>query len=115
MMGSLGRPAVKRSALALAVVALLLPIAAACVGGGEKEVTGLVLEVVERDLVEIEFLRLRDDEGRVWEFSTEGDVGASAAHLRQQQLGGERVAVTYREDDGRLIAVRVGDAGGPGR
>ena len=86
MMGSLGRPAVKRSALAVTVVALLLPIAAVCGGSGEKEVTGLVLEVVERDLVEIEFLRLRDDAGRVWEFSTAGDGGASGARLR----GGKR-------------------------
>ncbi len=109
MMEILGRPALKKMALAVVVVGPLLLIAAAC-GGGDKEVMGLVLEAVERDLAEIELLRVRDDDGRVWEFFTEGPVGVSAAHLRQHQLAGERVLVTYREEGGRLIAVAVGDA-----
>ena len=95
-------------------VAALLIIAAAC-GGGDKQVTGLVLEAVDRSLTEIELIRLRDDDGRVWEFSTEGPVGISAAHLLQHQLAGEKVLVTYREEDGRLIAVDVRDAPAGGR
>ena len=103
-------PALKKPALAVATVAAVLLVAVACGGDGEKEVSGLVLEAVERNLVEIELLRVRDDDGRVWEFSTEGNVGTSAAHLRQHQLSGERVRVIYREEGGRLIAVDVGDA-----
>ena len=76
--------------------------------------TGLVLEAVERSLSEIESLRLRDDDGRVWEFSTRGTVGTSAAHLRQHQVAGQRVIVKYREVGGRLIAFEVKDAGAPG-
>ena len=110
----LGRQASKKMALAVVVVAPFLLIAAAC-GGGDKEVTGLVLEAVERDLGEIELLRVRDDDGRVWEFSTEGDVGVTAAHLKLHQLAGEMVLVTYREEGGRLIAVEVGDAAVTGR
>ena len=108
----MGRRAVGKRALT--VVAALLLILAAC-GSGEKQVSGLVLEAVERSLTEIESLRLRDDDGRVWEFSTLGPVGTTAAHLRQHQLGGERVRVIYREMDGRLIAVEVGDAPVPSR
>jgi len=104
-----GRPAVDKLALAAA----LLLIVAAC-GGGEKQVTGLVLEAVERSLTEIELLRLRDDDGMVWEFSTQGPVGATAAHLRQHQLAGQRIVVKYREAGGRLIALEVKDADGPG-
>lgn len=114
MMEILGGPALKKMALAVVVVGPLLLIAA-CGGGGDKEVTGLVLEAVERDLVEIELLRVRDDDGRVWEFSTEGPVGVSAAHLRQHQLAGEKVLVTYREERGLLIAVDVRDAPVRGR
>ena len=93
----------------------MLLIVAACGGGGEKIVTGLVVEAVERNLAEIELLRVRDGDGRVWEFSTEGPVGISAAHLRQHQVLGEKVAVTYKEEGGRLIAVDVRDAVAPGR
>ena len=112
MMEILGRPAANGKTLRMApavVATALLLIAAACGGGGDKQVTGLVLEVVGRGLTEIESIRLRDDDGRVWEFSTDGPVGTNAAHLRQHQLAGERVSVTYREEGGRLIAVAVGD------
>ena len=54
-------------------------IAGACVlllsvscGGGEKTVTGFVLEVVERNLVEIELLRVRT-----------GPVGSGSSPLRE--------------------------------
>ena len=109
MTGIVGRPAVDKLALAAA----LLLIVAAC-GGGEKQVTGLVLEAVERSLTEIELLRLRDEDGMVWEFSTQGPVGATAAHLRQHQLAGQTIVVKYREAGGRLIALEVKDAAGPG-
>lgn len=91
----------------------MLLIVAAC-GGADKQVTGLVLEVVERSPTEIESLRLRDDGGSVWEFSTEGYVGTSATHLKLHQVAGERIIVTYREVGGRLIASDVKDAAGSG-
>ena len=94
--------------LGLAAAAVLL-VAVAC-GGGEKTVTGIVLEAVERDLVEIELLRVRDADGRVFEFTTKGPVGINAAHLRQHQVLGERVVVTYTEENGSLIATDVSDA-----
>ena len=90
----------------------LLLIGAGYGGGGEKQVTGLVLVAVERNLAEIELLRVRDGDGRTWEFSTDGPVGTTAAHLRQHRLTGERVVVTYREVGGRLVASDVADPGG---
>ena len=101
MRGSLGLK------LGLAAAAVLL-VAVAC-GGGEKTVTGIVLEAVERDLVEIELLRVRDVDGRVFEFTTKGPVGINAAHLRQHQVLGERIVVTYTEENGSLIATDVSD------
>ena len=88
-------------------------------GGGngadsEKTVTGLIVEAVERDLVEIELLRVRDDDGKVWTFSTEGPVGINAAHLRQHQVLGEKVVVTYSVYRGDLIATGVRDLIAPG-
>ena len=105
MIGIVGRPAVDKLALAALVGTALLLIAAGC-GGGEKQVTGLVLEAVERNFSEIELLRLRDDDGTVWEFSTHGPVGTTAVHLRQHQVAGAKVVVTYREAGGRLIALK---------
>ena len=111
MTASAERPGPRKLALA----ASILFIVAACGGGGEKVVTGVVVEAVERNLAEIELLRVRDGDGRVWEFSTQGSVGMTAAHLRQHQVLGEKVTVTYKEEGGRLIAVDVRDAVAPGR
>jgi hypothetical protein len=109
----------KRLVLASMAGICLLLIAAACSGDGEKTVTektvtGMVLEAVERSLVEIELLKVRDDTGKAWEFATEGNVGISAAHLRQHQVMGEGVVVTYKVVDGRLIATDVRDGPAPG-
>ena len=108
------RPGLKKVSMAVVAGAAILLIGLACGGGGEKTVTGLVIEAVERDLVEIELLRVRDSGGRIWEFSTEGPVGISASHLRQHQVLGESVIVTYREYRGSLIATDVRDATFPG-
>ena len=101
--------------LTLIVAAVSLVVGACGGGGGEKSVTGLVVEAVERDLVEIELLRVRDRAGRIWEFSTKGNVGSSAAHLRQHQVLGDGVVVKYyKEEGGRLIAIDVHDIPAPG-
>ena len=110
-----GRLGPRNLALAAAAGAAVLLITVACGGGGEKVVTGLVIEAVERDLVEIELLRVRDSDGKIWEFSTEGPVGISAAHLRQHQVLGESVVVAYTEYRGSLIATDVSDAPAPAR
>ncbi len=92
----------------------VLLFAAACGGDSEKTVTGLIVEAVERDLVEIELLRVRDDGGKVWTFSTKGPVAVNAAHLRHHQVLGEKVVVTYSVYRGDLIATAVRDLMAPG-
>ena len=114
MIPTIGPRGTKRLVSALAAGMAVLLIAAACGGDSEKTVTGLIVEAVERDLVEIELLRVRDDDGKVWTFSTEGPVGINAAHLRQHQVLGEKVVVTYSVYRGDLIATDVRDLMAPG-
>jgi len=114
MIPTIGRRGTKRLVSVLAAGMAVLLFAAACGGDSEKTVTGLIVEAVERDLVEIELLRVRDDGGKVWTFSTEGPVGVNAAHLRQHQVLGEKVVVTYSSYRGDLIATGVRDLVAPG-
>ncbi|MDA0264660.1 MAG: hypothetical protein O3A93_08445 [Chloroflexi bacterium] len=102
----------KTVAVALIAAMAVALVLAAC-GGGQQQVTGLVLEVVDRNLAEIEMIRVRGDDGKDWEFITEGPVGINGAHLRQHQVLGEPVVVTYRERYDRLIALDVRDAPKP--
>ena len=67
------------------------------------------MEAVDRDLAEIETLRIRDGDGRVWPFTTEGPLEKNGAHLRLHQVLGQTIEVRYEERDGRLIATGLRD------
>ena len=82
-----------------------------CFGGdaGSGVVRGLVIEVVDRDITQIETLRIRDDSGRLWTFITEDDIGMSGSHVRLHGVLGESVLVAWIEKDGRLVATQLRD------
>ena len=101
----------------LAVLALTMMLVAVACGSEsnsdeppkEGSVLGVIVEVVGRDLLEIELLRVRDDEGKVWTFTTEEFVGLSPSHLRQHQILGEKVLVSYVAKDDILLATDLAD------
>ena len=88
--------------------ACLLVLAVSC-GGGEKTVTGMVTDVVERNLSEVELLRVRDRSDNIWEFTTLGNIGMSPAHLKQHQVLGQGVLVVYKRIGGRLVVSKIRD------
>ena len=68
-----------------------------------------IIEVVARNITEIETLRIRDDSGQVFTFTTERFAGFTPSHLKEHQLFGQPVVVFYIEKDGRLVAVDITD------
>ena len=92
--------------------ACLLVLAVSC-GGGEKTVTGMVTDVVERNLSEVELLRVRDRSDNIWEFTTLGNIGMSPAHLKQHQVLGQGVLVVYKRIGGRLVVSEIRDLATP--
>ena len=72
-------------------------------------VRGIVVEAMDRDLSEIETLRIRDGDGRVWTFTTEGPLEKNGAHLRLHQVLGQTIDVQYEEREGQLIATGLRD------
>ena len=67
------------------------------------------MEVADRNLAEIETLRIRDSEGRVWTFTSDGPLEKNGAHLRLHQVLGETIEVGYEEREGWLIATALRD------
>lgn len=92
----------------LIVIALVLMAALAC-SGDTGMVQGRVLEVVDRSPTEIELLRVRDDAGKVWTFTTERALFKDGSHLRLHQAMGESVVVLYESKNGRLVATGIND------
>ena len=72
-------------------------------------VRGVVVEAIDRNLAEIETLRVRDGDGRVWTFTTDGALEKNGAHLRLHQVLGETIEVSYEEREGQLIATGLRD------
>ena len=70
---------------------------------------GVIVEVSDRNLAEIETLTIRDDDGRLWTFSTTGPLEKNGAHLRLHQVLGQTIEVRYEERDGRLMATSLRD------
>ncbi len=72
-------------------------------------VRGVIVEVLDRDLAEIETLTIRHSDGRMWTFTTEAALEKNGAHLRLHQVLGQSIEVQYEERDGRLIAIGLRD------
>ncbi|MCH7606224.1 MAG: hypothetical protein IH962_03625 [Chloroflexi bacterium] len=75
----------------------------------QGQVRGRIVEVVSRNITEIETLRVRDGQGKEWVFVTEGDVGISPSHLKEHQLFGQSVLVSYVKKGKNLVALNVAD------
>ena len=92
---------------------LLLALALALFGGCGTEdamqVRGQVVEVVPRNFSELESLRVRDAEGRVYTFATEGFVGFTPSHVREHQFLGQSLLVTYVKRGDILLALKLED------
>ena len=78
-------------------------------GEGTWQVRGQVVEVVARNFSELESLRIRDEQGREYRFTTEGFVGFTPSHVREHQLLGQSLLVTYRKQGDILVAVALAD------
>ena len=95
--------------LILCVLCALCVATAACGSGEPSVVHGVVVEAIDRNLAEIETLRIRDGDGHVWTFTTDGALEKNGAHLRLHQVLGQTIEVSYEERGGQLIATSLRD------
>ena len=92
---------------------LAAALVAGCGGGGERSVTGVIMEVQSTSLTQIDSFTLRDNGGRTLVFAIAPDAsqdpreGFFPGHLRTHALAVEQVTVFYREEDGELLALRL--------
>ena len=75
----------------------------------EDSVRGVIVEVTDRNLAEIESLTIRDDDGREWNFTTAEALEKNGAHLRLHQVLGQTIEVRYEERAGGLVAIGLRD------
>jgi hypothetical protein len=71
--------------------------------------SGKVVEVVERNVEEVEWLRIRTTQGDVWSFTSEGPLPFLPAHFRQHQILGQTVTIFYLTKGDLLVAIHAVD------
>ena len=106
------RNSCQRLARSLCVALVALAVASGVGLGCESDsgaVRGIVIEVVDRDIAEIETLKIRDGDGKLWSFTTEGSLGKNGSHLRSHQLQGESILVAWVRKGDALVAVQLRD------
>ena len=100
----------QRPGLLVLFAFLALFLATAACGGNEPGVVrGVVVEVMDRNLAEIETLRIRDEKGQRVDVRHRWCAGKERAHLRLHQVLGETIEVSYDEREGRLVATALRD------
>jgi hypothetical protein len=113
---SAARGVPRRLGLAVAVIGLALVVAAVASGvlaPVDRTETGWITEVDDRSLTEVASFTLRTADGRLLDFAvgrlTIDATSFPAGHLREHRLLSEPVVVTYREEGGARVAVRLQD------
>jgi hypothetical protein len=81
-----------------------------------QTVRGVLLDVVSPSIQKVDSFTLRTDDGRELNFVTAPDFNQGVAHvmtpghMRQHMALADPVNVTYREDNGKLVAISATDA-----
>jgi hypothetical protein len=102
--------------VAAAVLVRAVALLVGCGGGTDATpasgslVRGMVVAVEGRSIIELESLSIRDEAGKVWTFTSgSGYVGFTPSHLREHQLLGHPITVTYVAEGDTLVAVEIID------
>ena len=95
--------------IVLAATALALTLSG-CSGQPREQVRGHVVDVVVRNFTEVESLRIRDEAGKIWDFKgAEGFIGFTPSHVKEHQIQGLSVLVSYVREGDSLVAVHLAD------
>ena len=70
---------------------------------------GLLTDVQAASLTTLREVELRADDGRTLRFAVEGDTGITPGHAREHMVNAEPVTITYRAEQGKLVALRIDD------
>jgi hypothetical protein len=107
------------AACAFVVVALLLAgtgCGAAPATAQTQTARGVLLDVVSPSIQQVDRFTLRTDDGQLLAFVTAPDFNAGVAHvmtpghMRQHMALADPVIVTYRTENGTLVALSATDA-----
>jgi hypothetical protein len=109
----IGRRGVVWIGIAIAVLALGFVAVSAFGQALRQTETGLVIAVDSSGLTDVRGFTIRTDDGRTVVFrigALENGAQFPPGHLLEHRATGVKVVVTYRRENGELVAIRLDDA-----
>ena len=97
-----------RQALTVAFTAMLA-LAGCAPAPTTGTVRGLLTDVQPASITLLREVELRADDGRALRFAIEGDTGITPGHAREHMVNAEPVTITFRSEQGKLVALRIDD------
>jgi hypothetical protein len=101
--------------LAIAALGLGFVVVSAFGQAPRQTETGLVVSVEALGLTDVRGFTIRTDDGRTVAFrigTLENGAQFPPGHLLEHRATGVKVVVTYRQENGELVAIRIEDAPG---
>ncbi|MDP8923397.1 MAG: hypothetical protein M3O34_11040 [Chloroflexota bacterium] len=95
--------------LAVALILIGLSLSGCAGEPTTGAVRGLLTDVQAASLTMLREVELRAEDGRVLRFTVDGDTGITPGHAREHMVNAEPVTVTYRSEQGKLVALRIDD------
>jgi hypothetical protein len=99
--------------LAITAMALGFAVVSAFGEAPRQTETGLVTAVDSSGLTDVRGFTIRTDDGRTVAFkigALENGATFAPGHLLEHRATGAKIVVTYRQENGALVAVRLEDA-----
>ena len=73
------------------------------------EIRGHVLEIVPKNVSEFETLKVRAEDGQLYQFTSDTFTGFTPGHIKEHQLFGQTLLVRFISRDGILVAITLED------
>jgi len=111
----IGRRGVVWIGIAIAAVALGFAVVSALGQAPRQTERGLVIAVDSSGLTDVRGFTIRTDDGRTVVFrigALENGAQFAPGHLLEHRATGVKIVVTYRQENGELVAIRLEDAPG---
>ncbi|MQG17890.1 MAG: hypothetical protein FI726_06435 [SAR202 cluster bacterium] len=72
-------------------------------------IRGRVISVIAKSISDIQTFKVQSPTGEIYSFQVNGSIGFTPSHIKEHQVTGSPVTVTYISSNNVLIATKITD------
>ena len=95
------------------IIIILVSSVIACSGSSQSEnhhiIRGQVISVIAKSISEVQSFEVKTPSGQIYQFHASGFIGFTPSHIKEHQVTGQPVTVTYTASNDLLMAVEITD------